>query len=86
MALETLRGVVALDPTSVQRHRGVIVDCLRDPDASIRKRALELAVALVNADNVRPMVKEMLTYLVRGRNTSGGGWRSKAHAGEVASR
>ena len=64
VALETLRGVVALDPSSVQRHRQVIVDCLRDPDASIRKRALELSVALVNGDNVRQMTKEMLAFLV----------------------
>jgi AP-1 complex subunit gamma-1 len=66
---------VALDPTSVQRHRGVIVECLRDADASIRKRALELAVALVNADNVRPMVKEMLAYLVRSHRRERGGAR-----------
>lgn len=63
VALETLRGVVALDPASVQRHRGVIVECLRDPDASIRRRALELGVALVSPDNVRGLMGEMLGYL-----------------------
>lgn len=55
--------VVHIDAPAVQRHRAIIVDCLRDGDVSIRKRALELIYALVNEDNVRLLTKEMLNYL-----------------------
>jgi len=41
-----------------------ILDCLKDPDVSIRQRALELTYQLVNADNVEDLVREMLNYLV----------------------
>jgi hypothetical protein len=40
--------VVVYDVAAVQRHRNTIVDCLRDADVSIRRRALDLIYSLVN--------------------------------------
>lgn len=50
--------------TALQRHRATIVDCLKDPDVSIRQRALELIYHLVNAQNVQDLCSELLGYLV----------------------
>uniref|UniRef100_A0A7S2HDB5 AP-1 complex subunit gamma n=1 Tax=Helicotheca tamesis TaxID=374047 RepID=A0A7S2HDB5_9STRA len=50
--------------SALQRHRGTVVDCLKDPDISIRQRALELIYHLVNAENVRTLTGELLNYLV----------------------
>jgi AP-1 complex subunit gamma-1 len=50
--------------SALQRHRTTIVDCLKDPDVSIRQRALELIYHLVNADNVESLTAELLNYLV----------------------
>jgi AP-1 complex subunit gamma-1 len=47
----------------VQRHRATVVDCVRDGDPSIRKRALELACALATPQNVRPLARELIDYL-----------------------
>lgn len=63
VALNTLLRVVHADHNAVQRHRTTIVDCLRDPDISIRKRAMELCFALISSSNVRGMIKELLTFL-----------------------
>ncbi|XP_064599542.1 AP-1 complex subunit gamma-1-like isoform X2 [Liolophura sinensis] len=63
VALNTLLRVVSADHNAVQRHRSTIVDCLKDPDISIRKRAMELCFALVNGNNVRGMMKELLHFL-----------------------
>jgi AP-1 complex subunit gamma-1 len=63
VALNTLCKVVNSDTKAVQRHRNLVVDCLKDPDISIRRRALELIYALVTKSNVRALVKELLNYL-----------------------
>jgi AP-1 complex subunit gamma-1 len=64
VALNTLSKVITKDAAAVQRHRNTIVDCLKDPDVSIRQRALELIYQLVNETNVTLLVREMLNYLV----------------------
>jgi AP-1 complex subunit gamma-1 len=63
VALNTLLKVVAIDTNAVQRHRAIILDCLRDGDISIRRRALELSYALVNEQNVRVLTRELLAFL-----------------------
>lgn len=40
-------------------------ECLKDPDVSIRRRAMELSFALVNISNIRNMIKELLLFLER---------------------
>jgi len=65
VALTTLQKVVRVDLKAVQRHRDMILDCLKaDNDPSIRKRALDVAYALVNEDNVKNMTKELQNHLI----------------------
>jgi len=63
VALSTLSKVVSADLEAVQRHRNTIVDCLKDPDVSIRKRALDLIYALVNESNIKILAHELLNFL-----------------------
>jgi AP-1 complex subunit gamma-1 len=63
VALNTLIKVVAVEPNAVQRHRNTILECLRDPDISIRRRALDLSFTLINEGNVRVLVRELLAFL-----------------------
>ncbi|KAI1984596.1 clathrin associated protein complex large subunit [Ophidiomyces ophidiicola] len=63
VALNTLVKVVAVEPNAVQRHRNTILECLRDADISIRRRALDLSFTLINEGNVRVLVRELLAFL-----------------------
>ncbi|KAL0334179.1 UNVERIFIED_CONTAM: AP-1 complex subunit gamma-2 [Sesamum angustifolium] len=63
VALNMLMKAIALDSQAVQRHRATILECVKDPDASIRKRALELVYLLVNENNAKPLTKELVDYL-----------------------
>ncbi|XP_073280007.1 AP-1 complex subunit gamma-2-like [Primulina huaijiensis] len=63
VALNMLMKAISLDSQAVQRHRATILECVKDSDASIRKRALELVYLLVNESNVKSLTKELIDYL-----------------------
>ncbi|KAG6708299.1 hypothetical protein I3842_06G074100 [Carya illinoinensis] len=63
VALNMLMKAITVDSQAVQRHRATILECVKDSDASIRKRALELVYLLVNESNVKPLTKELIEYL-----------------------
>lgn len=63
VALNTLLRTVTLDSQAVQRHRATILECLKDPDVSIKRRAMELSFALVNSQNYKSMTKELILFL-----------------------
>ncbi|KAL8267448.1 hypothetical protein R6Q59_004792 [Mikania micrantha] len=63
VALNMLMKAVSVDDQAVQRHRATILECVKDSDASIRKRALELIYLLVNESNVKALTKELIDYL-----------------------
>jgi hypothetical protein len=52
-----------LNFNSVQRHRSTILDCLKDPDPSILRRAVDLCFALINEQNVKGTMREILLFL-----------------------
>ncbi|XP_010498899.1 PREDICTED: AP-1 complex subunit gamma-1 [Camelina sativa] len=63
VALNMLMKAITFDDQAVQRHRVTVLECVKDPDASIRKRALELVTLLVNENNVTQLTKELIDYL-----------------------
>ncbi|XP_022891525.1 AP-1 complex subunit gamma-2-like isoform X1 [Olea europaea var. sylvestris] len=63
VALNMLMKAISLDRQAVQRHLTTILECVKDLDASIRKRALELVYLLVNESNVKSLTKELIDFL-----------------------
>ena len=51
------------DSLALQRYKSKIVHCLNHRDPSIRKRALNVVLALVDAQNVESLVPEIIDYL-----------------------
>ncbi|CAI8608910.1 unnamed protein product [Vicia faba] len=63
VALNMLMRAVSADAQAVRRHRATILECVKDADASIQKRALELVYVLVNETNVKALTKELVDHL-----------------------
>uniref|UniRef100_A0A0A9WDW1 AP-1 complex subunit gamma-1 n=1 Tax=Lygus hesperus TaxID=30085 RepID=A0A0A9WDW1_LYGHE len=63
VALELFNQYATLYNDTVQEHQTVILSCLKDTDLYIRRRALRLTVRLINADNVRLLVPDLIAYL-----------------------
>ena len=63
VALNALSKVVVVDTQAIQRHRAIIVECVKDADITIRRSALKLVYSLVNANNVTTLTRELVEYL-----------------------
>jgi hypothetical protein len=51
------------DSVALQRYKSQIVHCLDHRDPSIRRRALDVVLALVDATNVESLIPEIIDYL-----------------------
>nr|XP_060635989.1 AP-1 complex subunit gamma-like 2 [Anolis sagrei ordinatus]XP_060635990.1 AP-1 complex subunit gamma-like 2 [Anolis sagrei ordinatus] len=63
VALTSLQKLLQTENSAVQRHRDTVLACLSDPDPTVKRRALQLSLALVSNSNVRTSVKELLVFL-----------------------
>ncbi|KAI8911744.1 Clathrin/coatomer adaptor, adaptin-like protein [Gorgonomyces haynaldii] len=60
---KTAQSAAATDASALQRHRATVLECLRDADISIRRRALDLSFYLINSQNIRILTRELLSFL-----------------------
>lgn len=63
ISLSLLLNTISEDPQAMQRHKSVVLECVRDDDDSIRRKALDLVFALVNPGNAKEIVQELIEYL-----------------------
>ncbi|KAH8432542.1 putative AP-3 complex subunit delta [Aspergillus melleus] len=70
VALLAYNRIVGSYPDLVSTHQDVIMDCLDDPDISIRLQALELAARMVRSDCLQSVVTRLIDQLVDARQTT----------------
>ena len=63
VALLAFNRIVTSHPMLVAMQQDVIMDCLDDPDVSIRLQALELVSGMVNSETLQPIVNRLLRQL-----------------------
>lgn len=63
VALLAFDKIVRSHPHLVSQQQDVILECIDDPDISIRMRALDLVVGMVNTDNLTAIVGRLMRQL-----------------------
>lgn len=58
-------------PKLVAEHRDLIMECIDDADLSIRLRALDIVVGMVNRKNLMEIVKRLISHLVPANDSDG---------------
>lgn len=73
VGLLALTKLVSTHAHLVAEHADVVLDCVDDADISIRYRALELVVGMVDAESLPEMVGRLIRQLKGGVTGGGGG-------------
>ena len=63
VALLAFDKIVRFHPYLVSQQQDVILECIDDPDISIRMRALDLVVDMVNSENLTAIVGRLMRQL-----------------------
>ncbi|GAA5898881.1 Apl5p [Sporobolomyces salmoneus] len=63
IALVALVKIAPTHPHLISTHHDTILNCVDDPDMSIRSRALDLVETMVNRQNLQGIVNRLMTHL-----------------------
>ena len=63
LGLLALARLMKIAPKAVQEHKDTVLACLDDEDITIRQRALDLTVGMVNKRNIADIVKKLMEKL-----------------------
>ncbi|KAI8083196.1 adaptin N terminal region-domain-containing protein [Gilbertella persicaria] len=64
VGLLAMGKLLATHPKLVAEHKDIILECIDDEDISIRLRALDLVVGMVNRKNIMDIVKRLIVHIM----------------------
>ena len=63
VGLDALSCIVNINPKYAVEHQMAVVDCLEDPDESLRKKTMDLLYRMTKSHNVEVIVQKMTEFL-----------------------
>ncbi|XP_077863845.1 uncharacterized protein LOC102803292, partial [Saccoglossus kowalevskii] len=61
--ITALSAVIKVNPSYASEHQLVVIDCLDDPDETIKVKTLDLLFKMTNQKNIEVIFKKVLEYL-----------------------
>lgn len=63
MGIDALGRVVKINPEFANEHQLAVIDCLEDPDDTLKRKTLDLLYKMTTAANVEVIVERMINYM-----------------------
>ncbi|XP_058189157.1 AP-4 complex subunit epsilon isoform X1 [Rhododendron vialii] len=64
MGIDALGRLIKMSPEIAEQHQLAVIDCLEDPDDTLKRKTFELLYKMTKSSNVEVIVDRMIDYMV----------------------
>ncbi|XP_074557468.1 AP-4 complex subunit epsilon-like [Curcuma longa] len=64
MGIDSLGRLIKINPDIAEEHQLAVIDCLEDPDDTLKRKTFELLYKMTKSTNVEVIVDRMIDYMI----------------------
>ncbi|KAJ7943985.1 AP-4 complex subunit epsilon [Quillaja saponaria] len=64
MGIDALGRLIRISPEIAEKHQLAVIDCLEDPDDTLKRKTFELLYKMTKSSNVEVIVDRMIDYMI----------------------
>ncbi|OIV93683.1 hypothetical protein TanjilG_16534 [Lupinus angustifolius] len=64
MGIDALGRLIKISPHVAEKHQLAVIDCLEDPDDTLKRKTFELLYKMTKSSNVEVIVDRMIDYII----------------------
>ncbi|KAG8078863.1 hypothetical protein GUJ93_ZPchr0007g4617 [Zizania palustris] len=64
MGIDALGRLIKINPDIAEEHQLLVIDCLEDPDDTLKRKTFELLYKMTKSTNVEVIVDRMIEYMI----------------------
>ncbi|XP_022981282.1 AP-4 complex subunit epsilon-like [Cucurbita maxima] len=64
MGIDALGRLIKLSPDIAEQHQLAVIDCMEDPDDTLKRKTFELLYTMTKSTNVEVIVNRMIEYMI----------------------
>ncbi|KAF5735135.1 AP-4 complex subunit epsilon [Tripterygium wilfordii] len=64
MGIDALGRLIKISPEIAEQHQLAVIDCLEDPDDTLKRKTFELLYKMTKSSNVEVIVDRMIDYII----------------------
>ncbi|XP_072969277.1 AP-4 complex subunit epsilon [Typha angustifolia] len=64
MGIDALSRLIKINPDIAEEHQLAVIDCLEDPDDTLKRKTFELLYKMTKSTNVEVIVDRMIDYMI----------------------